>query len=98
MAGLTKPFVILITAGIRVDAVDASGRRLRRRAVSGVVPGHDFQVVWICREEEWQLAQSEGREPDAVPWPAEDVQVAEGDEDDANEAAFRVVTDATEDE
>lgn len=35
--------------------------------------GRDFAVVWICRPEEWEAAQAEGREPEGVPWPAEDV-------------------------
>jgi len=52
---------------------DMHGRELRKRACSAVVAGHDFDVVWACREEEWQAAQAEGREPAAMPWPAEDV-------------------------
>lgn len=65
-----------ITPGTHVLARDAFGQLLKRRAVSGPVQGHDFEVVWVCREEEWEAAQAEGREPDAVPWPAEDVRVA----------------------
>jgi hypothetical protein len=60
-------------AGDQVEVVDAEGERLPRRALGGVVDGADFPVVWVCREEEWQAAQREGREPDGVPWPAEDV-------------------------
>jgi len=87
-----------IAPGSRVDALDISGKKHRRRAVTGVVPGHDFPVVWIAPEDEWHLALSEGREPDAVPWPAEDVSAVEGDEEDENEAGFRIVQDATADD
>jgi hypothetical protein len=56
-------------------AVDAFGERKLRRALSGVeVEGHDFPIVWLVSEEEWETAQAEGREPEGrVPWPAEDV-------------------------
>jgi hypothetical protein len=60
-------------AGDQVEVVDAEGERLRRRTLGGVVDGVDFPVVWVCREEEWLAAQREGRKPDGVPWPAEDV-------------------------
>jgi hypothetical protein len=59
--------------GDQVEAVDVEGERLRRRALGGVVDGVDFPVVWVCREEEWHAARREGREPEGVPWPAEDV-------------------------
>lgn len=80
-----------------MEAVDVSGNQLRRRAIGGVTPGHDFPVVWITSEEEWEAARAEGRDPEAVPWPAEDVHpLADGDEDeDENESGFRVVQDAT---
>ncbi len=59
--------------GDHVDVVDAEGERLPRRALGGVVDGEDFPVVWVCRETEWDTAHREGREPEGVPWPAEDV-------------------------
>jgi hypothetical protein len=40
-----------------------------------IVRGEDFPVVWVAREEEWEAAQAEGREPNAVPWPADDVRL-----------------------
>jgi hypothetical protein len=49
----------------------------KRRALTGVIPGDRFAVVWACRLEEWDSAQAEGREPEGAPWPAEDVQLAE---------------------
>lgn len=64
-------------AGDHVEIVDAEGERLPRRALGGIVDGEDFAVVWVCREEEWSAAQREGREPDRVPWPAEDVRPRE---------------------
>ena len=63
-----------IEAGTHVRIREASGKTLDRRAVSAVVRGRDFPVVWACRDEEWSAAAAEGRQPDAVPWPAEDVE------------------------
>ena len=57
-------------------ATDAFGSDNPRRALTGVVDGHDFLVVWVCREEEWEAAHRDGRQPDGVPWPAEDVKAA----------------------
>jgi hypothetical protein len=66
-----------IQRGSAVLVRDAFGRELERVAVDSPGRGEDFPVVWVCRPEEWQAAQAEGREPDAVPWPVEDVEVAE---------------------
>lgn len=60
--------------GDQVAVRDAFGEILPRRALTGVIMGHDFEVVWVCREEEWEAAHAEAREPEGVPWPAEDVQ------------------------
>ena len=62
-----------IKAGDQVVALNARGERSERIALTPVVMGRDFLVVWICRPDEWIAAQSEGRSPDGVPWPAEDV-------------------------
>jgi len=62
-----------IRPGNRVLARSAFDELLPRRAVTGPVRGIDFQVVWVCSEDEWEAAQEEGREPRAVPWPVEDV-------------------------
>lgn len=66
-----------IQPGSQVLATSASGEPLERRAITEVVDGDDFRVVWVCREEEWMAAQAEGREPDGIPWPATDVVLAE---------------------
>jgi hypothetical protein len=62
-----------ICAGVKVIVVDSQGKQHQKIALSGVVDGYDIPVVWACREDEWQAAASEKREPDGVPWPAEDV-------------------------
>ena len=67
----------VIEPGSRVLARSAFDELLERRAVTGVQPGHDFPVVWVCSEEEWQAARAEDREPQGLPWPAEDVRLAE---------------------
>jgi hypothetical protein len=59
--------------GAKIRVRDAFGRILVRRALSGEVMGSSFLVVWACREEEWETALAEGREPEGIPWPAEDV-------------------------
>jgi hypothetical protein len=62
-----------LKAGDLVEVVDADGERRRKRALGPVTQGGSFLVVWACREQEWQAAQIEGREPVGIPWPAEDV-------------------------
>lgn len=64
-----------INPGDLVVARSAFGERLDRRALTGRVDGKEFAVVWVCREDEWAAAQLEGREPEGVPWPAEDVEL-----------------------
>jgi hypothetical protein len=65
-------------AGQPIEVRDAFGRTLQRIATGPVDPGYDFAVVWAARPEEWAAAQAEGREPESVPWPIEDVKVLEG--------------------
>jgi hypothetical protein len=67
----------MIEPGSRVLARSAFDELLERRAITGVQPGRDFPVVWVCSEQEWQDARAQGREPEGLPWPAEDVQLAE---------------------
>lgn len=64
-----------ITSGALVEVVNARGERTERVALSGVVAGRDFPVVWVCRPAELEAAEAEARDPEGVPWPAEDVQV-----------------------
>jgi len=66
-----------IQAGDTIDVRTAFDQWRQRRALSGVLPGDRFAVVWACRPEEWDAAQAEGREPEGVPWPADDVRLAE---------------------
>lgn len=63
----------IIERGDRVLARTATNQWVRRRALTGTVPGHDFPVVWVCREEDWDRV---GTAPDnevGVPWPADEV-------------------------
>jgi hypothetical protein len=66
-----------IQPGSTVLARTAFGDELTRIAQTGVEMGRDFLVVWVTVPQEWEKAQAEGREPDSVPWPAEDVRPAE---------------------
>ena len=69
--------MVEITAGQLVEVTDAFGETHRRIATGPVDPGYEFPVVWACRAEEWEAAQAESRDADAVPWPLEDVRVLE---------------------
>jgi hypothetical protein len=62
-----------IRPGDVVFVRDARGERLRRRAMSGVVDGRDFPVVWVCLEEEWEAGRDRPDLSKGLPWPAEDV-------------------------
>lgn len=64
-----------IKRGDRVKAASADGVERQLRALGGVVAGGDFAVVWVCTEQEWATAEGDGREPQGVPWPAEDVKL-----------------------
>ena len=67
----------MIKAGSRVMVRAADGERLERRATTGIEPGYDFPIVWVCKEDEWARARADGREPEAMPWPAADVELAD---------------------
>jgi len=43
------------------------------RAMNGPVQGHDFPVVWVCTESEWERATKTDEEPDGLPWPLDAV-------------------------
>lgn len=62
-----------IERGDAVGVRTAFGTMLERVALRGVEKGHDFPVVWVATREEWEAANAEGREPEGLPWPAEDV-------------------------
>ena len=66
---------ISISPGTRVLVRTAFGNQLPRVAVTAPTKGHDFLVVWVCPEEEWTQAVDQDRDPDARPWPAEDVEL-----------------------
>lgn len=70
----------VIRPGDLVMVRTALGDWRQRRAVTGVEPGDRFAVVWASPLEEWDAAQADGCDPDAVPWPAEDVRLAEKSE------------------
>jgi hypothetical protein len=70
----------VVRPGDLVMVRTALGDWRQRRAVTGVEPGDRFAIVWACPLEEWNAARAEGRDPDAVPWPAEDVRLAEKSE------------------
>lgn len=64
----------MIKPGDPIRVRDALGQTLERIATTEELEGDEFPVVWACRPEEWEAAQREEREPEATPWPAEDVE------------------------
>lgn len=58
-----------INEGDVVEATTAGGEQIRMRALAAPTQGHDFPVLWVCTEDEWQRAQAEDDEPDGLPWP-----------------------------
>lgn len=66
-----------IKRGDLIVAEGADGERRELRALGETVAGGDFAVIWACSLAEWDAAEAEGREPEGIPWPAEDVEVVE---------------------
>jgi hypothetical protein len=62
-----------IERGEAVDATTARGTMVRMRALGKPMRGHDFPVVWLCTEDEWDRAISTNDEPDGIPWPLDAV-------------------------
>ncbi len=59
--------------GQSVGIRDLHGKYLRRVAVSTVIEGGDFPVIWACSEREWRTSVESCRPVRALPWPAIDV-------------------------
>jgi hypothetical protein len=77
MASPTVPGMSEIKPGAHVRVRASDGELLDRRAITGVIDGDDFPVVWVCRGDEWRVAKDEGRDPEGLPWPVEDVTILE---------------------
>lgn len=66
-----------ILPGQQVLLRDFHGKELRRRALTPVMDGRDFPVVWVCREDRWDPTLAGVTDPAVgMPWPAEDVRPA----------------------
>lgn len=63
----------VIKPGSHVIVREAGGGQVNARALSGIVPGSDFPVVWVCRSDKFDAAAAAGQEPPSVPCPAEAV-------------------------
>src|SRR4051794_40413054 len=61
-----------IAKGTPVFAASADGIDRELRAIGGVTAGGDFAVIWVCTEPEGEAAEAGGRDPEGVPWPADD--------------------------
>lgn len=64
-----------IELGARVEVTTALGERVQMRALGGPEKGHDFEVVWVTTEADYEAAEESGAEPDGIPWPVESVRV-----------------------
>jgi hypothetical protein len=58
---------------MRVRVRTAFGEWVDRRALTGIVRGRSFPVVWVASEEAWAAGAQPGGEG-AIPWPPEDVE------------------------
>lgn len=65
----------MIRPGASVEVVTALGERVRMKALSEVVRGKDFLIVYVCDESTWAERESADPEIEGIPWPAEDVEV-----------------------
>jgi hypothetical protein len=63
-----------IGVGTLVEAVTATGERVRLRAVGRPTRGRDFPVVWVCTEEEFREAEQGGHPVKGLPWPLDAVE------------------------
>jgi hypothetical protein len=63
-----------IQRGMLVRVRNAWGEWHIKRALTSVVAGHDFPVVWVCRPEAWDEAIRDEESEVRIPWPAEDVE------------------------
>jgi hypothetical protein len=61
--------------GARVEVTTALGEHVQMRALGGPEKGHDFDVIWVTTEAEYEAAKESGAEPDGIPWPVESVRV-----------------------
>lgn len=66
-----------INRGDRVTVRTAFGDQLERVALTSIEMGKDFPVVWVCSPAEWETRDIEGQGPVGLPWPADDVGLAE---------------------
>lgn len=73
-----------IQPGAHVLVRTADAQLLPRRAITGVVSGQDFPVVWVCREELWSPLLTPS-DIGAVPWPSDAVKI----DDDARDRMMR---------
>lgn len=73
-------FIILamgIAYGTQVKVVTALGVEVVMRALSGPEPGHDFEVVWVATEADFNEAERTDQDPDGIPWPSGALRVLE---------------------
>ena len=62
-----------IRRGDQLVGAAADGQERELYALGEVIAGGDFAVVWVCSRDEWEAAQFEDREPEGIPWPADEL-------------------------
>lgn len=67
-----------IQPGQRILVKTAGGDWIARVAASEIEAGDRFPIVWVCKPEEWQIAKSEQRDPEVMPWPADAIREEAG--------------------
>ena len=72
-----------IKPGALLAATTASGAVVQMRAIGVPVRGHDFPVVWVCTEQEYETAKAAGvdhADMGGIPWPLDAVREMSSDE------------------
>lgn len=72
-----------IKPGTLLAATTASEAVVQMRAISAPVRGHDFPVVWVCTEREYETAKAariDHADMEGIPWPLDAVRELSRDE------------------
>jgi len=64
-----------IEPGMVLEAKTAGGEEIQVRALGRPIKGHDFPIVWVCTEDEFQRSQESDTEADGIPWPLDAIRV-----------------------
>lgn len=58
-----------LTKGQAIKVRTAYGDRVPMRVVGGPELGHDFEIVWVCTDDDYNASHGNPSEEDLIPWP-----------------------------